>query len=116
MMAFITLRTALITALIVVAGATLLAGCSREERKLPVTELPERPAVAEMPCEILTDDEIITCIKEDSTRAACLKAELNCARFSALKSFVKRTWVARDESKMSRAPASARSDPGGANF
>jgi len=75
----------------------LLAACSEKSREMPVTELPQRPASAELPCEYLTDAEIIACIKQEDTREACRKVETNCARYENLKSFVRRTWAARDK-------------------
>lgn len=72
------------------------SGCAQEERKVPVTQLPTRPASAEMPCEYLTDEEIIQCIKDPKTKDACRKVETNCARYDNLKAFVRRTWEARD--------------------
>lgn len=73
-----------------------LAGCAEKERELPVTELPQRPRSATLPCDRLTDEEIIQCIKDPSSRETCRKLETNCARYDNLKSFVKRTWDARD--------------------
>lgn len=81
---------------IVLLIGILGSACAKEERKVPVTKLPERPASAEMPCEYLTDDEIISCIKDPSTRDVCRKVETNCARYDNLKDFVRRTWKARD--------------------
>lgn len=73
-----------------------LSGCANKEREVPVTELPNKPASAEMPCETLSDAEIIACIKQEDTRDACRKVETNCARYTNLKNFVRQTWAARD--------------------
>lgn len=72
------------------------SGCANKDRDVPVTELPNKPASADMPCETLSDAEIIACIKQEDTRDACRKVETNCARYTNLKDFVKRTWAARD--------------------
>ncbi len=74
----------------------LLAGCSQKEREIPVTELPTLPPSATLPCERLTDAEIIACLKGDDTREICRKLDTTCARYRNLQSFVQRTWVARD--------------------
>jgi hypothetical protein len=82
--------------LIATFGASLLTGCNKSERELPVTELPSRPASADLPCEVLTDAEIIACLKGEDTREICRKLDVTCARYKNLQSFVKRTWAARD--------------------
>lgn len=74
----------------------LAAGCAKQERELPVTELPAKPASATLPCEVLTDAEIISCLKGDDTREICRKLDTTCARYKNLQSFVNRTWQARD--------------------
>lgn len=77
--------------------ATLVSGCeTKTTRNMPKTELPERPRSAELPCEYLTDDELIACIKNDDQREICRKVETNCARYDNLKEFVNRTWSERD--------------------
>lgn len=73
-----------------------LAGCGNPERELPVTELPQRPKSASLPCDQATDEEIIQCIHDPKTRDMCRKLDTNCARYNNLKSFVHRTWEARD--------------------
>jgi hypothetical protein len=74
----------------------IIAGCAKNERELPVTELPAKPASATLPCEVLTDAEIIACLKGDDTREICRKLDTTCARYKNLQSFVNRTWRARD--------------------
>lgn len=73
-----------------------LVACERERRDIPLTELPQRPASAELPCEALTDQEIISCLKGEDTREICRKLDATCARYKNLQSFVRRTWQARD--------------------
>jgi hypothetical protein len=83
-------------AMVVVAIALVGSGCSQREREIPVTELPTLPPSATLPCEKLTDAEIISCLKGDDTREICRKLDVTCARYKNLQSFVSRTWVARD--------------------
>ena len=95
-------RSLAMTALVVVSlvvgtlGIMTLAGCADQERELPVTELPQRPKSAHLPCDYATDEEIMQCIKNPDTRDMCRKLDTNCARYNNLKSFVNRTWEARD--------------------
>ena len=85
---------ALVAILVIAIAAT---GCAdRTVREAPVTELPQLPASATLPCEVLTDQEIIACLKGDDTREICRQLDTTCARYKNLQSFVKRTWVARD--------------------
>lgn len=81
------------------AGAFMLLGVAacEKERQLPVTELPNLPKSATLPCEELTDKEIIACLKGDDTREICRKLDTTCARYKDLQSFVSRTWAARDK-------------------
>lgn len=75
----------------------LLSACSPKKPELPKTELPQTPQSAELPCERLSDEEIIECIKDPASRDICRKLEVNCVRYDDLKDFVKRTWSARDK-------------------
>jgi hypothetical protein len=90
------IRSMAFGALIVVAFGLALAGCNKAEREAPVTELPVLPPSANLPCEVLTDAEIISCLKGDDTREICRKLDVTCARYKNLKSFVQRTWTVRD--------------------
>jgi hypothetical protein len=92
-------RPYIVTGLAVVAvlvGTLFLVACGENKRELPVTELPAKPASAELPCEVLTDAEIIACLRGDDTREICRKLDVTCARYKNLQSFVRRTWTARD--------------------
>jgi hypothetical protein len=77
--------------------ALMLTACQEPKRELPVTELPAKPESATLPCETLTDAEIMSCLKGDDTREICRKLDTTCARYKNLQSFVKRTWAERDK-------------------
>jgi hypothetical protein len=76
--------------------ALIVAACAQNERKAPVTELPNKPKSASMACESLTDKEVISCLNGADTREVCRKVEYNCAVLRNLQSFVDRTWQERD--------------------
>jgi len=97
-MSIIVTRVATGFTVVAVLSAVVIAtaGCAQREREIPVTELPTLPPSATLPCEQLTDAEIIACLKGDDTREICRKLDTTCARYKNLQSFVKRTWVARD--------------------
>jgi len=73
-----------------------LAACDKD-RQLPPTELPQLPKSATLPCEELTDKEIIQCLQNPDTREICRKLDTTCARYKDLQSFVSRAWAARDK-------------------
>lgn len=87
---------AIVAAVAIAAAAVFMSGCAEPKREIPVTELPMRPESAELPCETVTDAEMIACIKGEDTREICRKVEVNCVRYKNLQSFVKRTWTERD--------------------
>lgn len=83
----------------IIVGACIafgLAACEKE-RHLPATELPHLPQSATLPCEDLTDKEIIQCLQNPDSREICRKLDTTCARYKDLQSFVSRTWAARDK-------------------
>lgn len=84
-------------AIIMTAVVLMLAGCTESKKDLPPTELPARPASATLPCETLTDAEMIQCIQTPESREICRKLDTTCARYKNLQSFVARTWEARDK-------------------
>lgn len=90
------MRAILLAVVSAVMPAALLLGCQEYPKQMPKTELPQRPASATLPCEKLTDDEIIQCIKTPGSREVCRKLDTTCARYENLKEFVERTWRARD--------------------
>lgn len=89
------MKTALLIAMAAVLPVGLVA-CSEYNRKLPPTELPQRPASATLPCEAATDLEIQECIANPKSRDLCRKLDTNCARYKNLQQFVERTWSAKD--------------------